>query len=67
MEAGLRFVIADGHPLATFTELHDGLSGLKRVDLPLMAERIWKGTKADPDRERRRQAELLVHLAFHGS
>ena len=60
-EAGLPFVIADGHPLATFTEFHDDLARLDQVDLPLMVERIWKDTAADPDRERRRQAEFLVH------
>jgi len=26
-----------------------------------MQERYWKDTEDDPDRERRRQAELLVH------
>lgn len=32
-----------------------------RVDLPLMRERYWKDTEDDPDRERRRQVEFLVH------
>jgi len=59
--AGLPCVITDGHPLAAFTDFHPGLTGLDHVDLPLMTERIWKNSTADPDRERRRQAELLVH------
>jgi ssDNA thymidine ADP-ribosyltransferase, DarT len=42
----------------TFDE-HDQIA--ERVDLPLMRERYWKDTEEDPDRERRRQAEFLVH------
>jgi len=52
--SGLRFVYTDGHPLAA-------LKIAERVDLPLMQARYWKDTEDDPDRERRRQAELLVH------
>lgn len=54
-------MLTNGHPLATFTDAYDDLARLDQIDLPLMTERIWKGTAGDPDRERRRQAEFLVH------
>lgn len=61
IDAGLSFVIADGHPLATFTDTYDDLARLDQIDFALMNERMWKDTDEDPDRERRRQAEFLVH------
>jgi hypothetical protein len=60
-DAGLPFVIADGHPIMALTEFSDEIAGLESVDLPLMTQRYWKDTADDPDRERRRQAEFLVH------
>jgi len=60
--AGLRFVYTDGHPLAALSDMFDDPDQIaERVDLPLMQARYWKDTEDDPDRERRRQAELLVH------
>jgi hypothetical protein len=63
-------VVATGRPwLATdgnaavavsrFTAAMADLPGL--VDWPLMAARFWAPDTDDPDRERRRMAELLVH------
>ena len=49
-------------PLAALSDTFDDPDRIaERVDLPLMRERYWKDTEEDPDRERRRQAELLVH------
>lgn len=60
--AGLRFTYTDGHPLAALSDTFDDADQIDaRVDLALMRERYWKDTEDDPDRERRRQAELLVH------
>lgn len=60
--AGLRFTYTDGHPLAALSDTFDDADQIaERVDLPLMRERYWKDTEDDPDRERRRQAEFLVH------
>ena len=61
VDAGLRFVIADGHPIMALTDFFDELGRLDAVDLPLMRQGYWKDTAEDPDRERRRQAEFLVH------
>lgn len=59
--AGLLFTYTDGHPLAALSDTFDDADRIaERVDLPLMRERYWKDTEDDPDRERRRQAELLV-------
>ena len=60
--AGLQLVYTDGHPLAALSDTFDDADQIEaRVDLALMRERYWKDTEDDPDRERRRQAELLVH------
>ena len=61
VEAGLRFVFSDGHPIMALTEFFDDTARLDAVDLPLMKQRYWNETAADPDRPRRRQAEFLVH------
>lgn len=45
--------------IAEFTNEFGRLDGL--VDWPLMQERYWNDTPAQPDRKERRQAEWLVH------
>lgn len=61
LDAGQRFVFSDGHPIMGLTDFFDDLAMLDRVDHALMRERMWKDTQNDNDRERRRQAEFLVH------
>ncbi len=60
-EAGRRFVFSDGHGLARFTEWHDDLARLDVVDWKCVAARQWNDTAAEPDRQRRKQAEFLIH------
>lgn len=60
-DAGTRFVFTDGHGLATFTEWFDDLSKLDEVDWTMVNERYWRDTLEDPDRQRRKQAEFLIH------
>lgn len=60
-EHELPFVFTDGHSLAAVTEWFDDPRHL--VDLPWadIEAGYWFDTETDPDRKRRKQAELLVH------
>lgn len=63
--AGLRWVASDGNCAAgvtTFSRILDDLGEL--VDWPLMLATYWNNVPEDPDRIRRRMAELLVHREF---
>ena len=59
--AGLGFVFSDGHGLARMTEWFDDLTKLDRVDWNMVFQRYWADTWDDPDRQRRKQAEFLIH------
>lgn len=59
--SGARFVFSDGHGLATFTSWFDDLASLERVDWDMVYQRYWSDTLDDMDRQRRKQAEFLVH------
>ena len=59
--SGASFVFSNGHGLASFTEWFDDLAALDRVDWTMVYERYWKDTLEDGDRQRRKQAEFLVH------
>ena len=61
--SGSRFVFSDGHGIATFTKWFDDLADLGSVDWKVVYARIWKDTVNDMDRQRRKQAEFLVHRA----
>lgn len=60
-ESGARFVFSDGHGLAAYTEWFDDLARLDRVDWAMVQETYWADTVEDPDRQRRKQAEFLIH------
>jgi hypothetical protein len=59
--AGLAAVVTDGHPRAGFTEFHVAESMESAVDWQVMEGPYWADTDIDGDRQRRRQAEFLVH------
>jgi len=61
-QSGARFVFADGHGIAGFTTWYDNLRDLDKVDWEVAYTRMWKDTVDDMDRQRRKQAEFLVHL-----
>lgn len=62
LAAGRRFVFSDGHGLATpLTEWFDDLAQLDRVDWGMVNQRYWTDNVNDMDRQRRKQAEFLVH------
>jgi len=60
-ESGVGFVFSDGHGLAAFTTWFDDLSRLDRLDWSMINQRYWSDNINDMDRQRRKQAELLVH------
>jgi hypothetical protein len=61
VKAGLSWVFADGHGIAIFTSWFDNLSDLAKVDWDTVYARLWRDTVDDMDRQRRKQAEFLVH------
>lgn len=61
LEAGCQFVFSDGHGLATFTRWFADPSDLDKVDWGMVNADYWANTLDDQDRQRRKQAEFLVH------
>jgi hypothetical protein len=58
---GCRFVFTDGHGIATFTAWYDNSAQLDQVEWSIVNARYWIPTPNDPDRQRKKQAEFLVH------
>jgi hypothetical protein len=61
VQAGLEFVFSDGHGIAAFTQWFDDLNNLDKVDWDMAYADYWADTVEDMDRQRRKQAEFLVH------
>lgn len=62
LEAGLPFVFSDGHGLARFTNWYDDPARLDDgVDWQAAYAIQWNDTAKDMDRQRRKQAEFLIH------
>jgi len=59
--SGTGFVFSDGHGIATFTRWFDNLADMDKVDWDAVYAKIWRDTVDDTDRQRRKQAEFLVH------
>jgi hypothetical protein len=60
--AGSTWVATDGNAATATTEFTSDLTDMARmVDWPLMTAERWNNTPDDPDRQRRRQAELLIY------
>jgi hypothetical protein len=59
--AGKDFVFSDGHGIATFSQWFDDLADLTNVDWDVVNLRYWSDNIDDMDRQRRKQAEFLVH------
>ncbi len=60
-DLGESFVFSDGHGIAAFTRWFDDVRQLRRVDWDMVNQRYWSDTVEDMDRQRRKQAEFLVH------
>lgn len=57
-------MFSDGHGLARFTAWYDDLADLDKVDWEAVYATRWKDTPEDMDRQRRKQAEFLVHRSM---
>ncbi len=66
-ESGVKFVFSDGHGIAAYTSWYDDLAHLDQVDWEVVRARHWKDTPDDMDRQRRKQAEFLVHRFYSWS
>ena len=60
-QSGVSFVFSDGHGIARYTEWFDSLENLDSVDWGMVNQRYWSDTMDDMDRQRRKQAEFLIH------
>ena len=60
-QAGLGYVFSDGHGIAAFTEWFDDANRLDTVDWNMVYQRYWRDEVSDMDRQRRKQAEFLIH------
>ncbi len=60
-QAGLPFVFSDGHGIAAFTQWFDNFDDLDKIDWETVNADYWADTTDDMDRQRRKQAEFLVH------
>lgn len=61
VEAGCCYVFSDGHGIARFTDWYADLDMLDNLDWDMIYERYWSDNVDDMDRQRRKQAEFLVH------
>ena len=59
--AGHAFVFSNGHGIAAYTEWFDDVAHLGEVDWDMVYQRYWSDNMNDMDRQRRKQAEFLVH------
>ena len=60
-KSGAAFVFSDGHGIAAFTNWYDDLSNLREIAWDMVYARTWHKTPDEPDRQRQKQAEFLVH------
>lgn len=60
-QSGVGYVFSDGHGIAAFTNWFHDLTELDKVDWEAAYARVWKDTVDDPDRQRRKQSEFLIH------
>lgn len=61
--AGIGYAFSDGHGIAAFTNWFDDLADLDKVDWGMVNQRYWSDNVNDMDRQRRKQAEFLIHRA----
>jgi len=60
-DSGAGFVFSDGHGIAAFTDWYNDLAELGKVDWNMVYQRYWADRVEDMDRQRRKQAEFLIH------
>lgn len=63
--AGCDWVFTDGHAaMSPLTSFYNDFADLIKIDWAVMSSKYWHDTDTHPDRERRRQAEFLIHDSF---
>jgi len=60
-QKGLSFVFTDGHAKDLLTNFYTSLDDLKEVDWDIIGAKYWNNIPEDDTRQRRKQAEFLVH------
>ncbi len=60
-ELGLPFIYTNQHAYPVDTDFYDGSGDLGQIDWPLLQRRDFKTDDADPGKQLRYQAEVLVH------
>ena len=60
-QSGAGFVFSDGHGVAVYTKWFDDLGNLSQLDWDAVYATYWKDDVDDMDRQRKKQAEFLVH------
>ena len=60
-EVGLPFVFTNQHAYAVDTDFYSDIEDLSKIDWPLLQRRDFKTDDADPGKQLRYQAEVLVH------
>ena len=58
---GLPFAFTNGHAYARYSKYFDQLSDLDKLDWEVIKAQQWSRTQDDNDRQRRKQAEFLIH------
>lgn len=60
-QQNIPFVFSDGHGIAVFTRWFATLAELDQVDWKAVKATYWNDTVENMDRQRRKQAEFLIH------
>ncbi|MEE8431095.1 MAG: DUF4433 domain-containing protein [Candidatus Desulfatibia sp.] len=61
IDAEANFIFSDGHGIAAYTTWYYAIADLDKVDWDIVNQRYWADSIDDGDRQRRKQAEFLVH------
>lgn len=59
-EKQLAYVFTDGHARTKVTRFYNSEADFDKLDWDTISARQWNNTEEDPDRRRRKQAELMV-------
>lgn len=55
------FVFSDGHGIKKLTKWYNDLSHFDKIAWDIVNQKFWKDNSEDNDRQRKKQAEFLVH------
>ena len=61
IEGQMPFIFTDGHARNHLSGHYSTVQDLNKVDWAMVKQKYWSNSEEDPDRQRRKQAEFLVH------